>query len=335
MKSNKINYLLVGSFVLVMVAALIFVTAVLSGRTGTADAYYAIYKNVTGVKFGTQVLYEGYPIGQVEKITPMAEKGGMRFRVDLTVNQGWMIPEDSVASIRAPGLLSAITIAIDAGKSERPLTPGAQIKGQDAANLFSVMSNVASDLGSLADTHLRPLLITLDRTVAVFGNLLEKDGERLVGEIISLIQDINKRVPKVAEDIEIFSGEMSKASKELSAFLSPANRKAMEDMIGNLDAASKDLHGVSGKANALLDNSNKLVTDTDGVVVKNREKIEASVNDMRHVLGSLSRHIDSINQNLEGTARNMYEFSREIRQNPGRLLGGSSPKDEATEGTRR
>jgi phospholipid/cholesterol/gamma-HCH transport system substrate-binding protein len=326
LKSNKINYLLVGGFVIAMTGALVVVTAVLSGRTGATDAYFSIYKNVTGVKFGTQVLYEGYPIGQVEKITPMAEKGAMRFRVDMTVREGWMIPDDSVASIRAPGLLSAITIAIDAGASQTSHKPGAEIKGQDAANLFAVMSTVASDLGSLADTHLRPLLISLDRTVNMMGNLLEKDGERLVGEIVNLVHDVGQRVPKIAGDIEVFAAEMSKASKEITAFLSPANRAAMEDMIANLDAASKDLHSVSGKTNLLLDNTNKMVSDG------NRQKVEATLTDVRHVTESLARHIDSINQNLEGTARNMYEFSREIRQNPGRLLGGSAPQDEAAQG---
>jgi len=35
-----------------------------------------------------------------------------------------------------------------------------------------------------------------------------------------------------------------------------------------------------------------------------------------------------VNQNVEGTARNMYEFSREIRKNPGLLLSGGSPQEK-------
>ncbi|MCF6247966.1 MAG: hypothetical protein L3J69_11470, partial [Desulfobacula sp.] len=38
--------------------------------------------------------------------------------------------------------------------------------------------------------------------------------------------------------------------------------------------------------------------------------------------------IDAVNQNVEGTARNMYEFSRQIRQNPGLLLSGGSPQEK-------
>jgi phospholipid/cholesterol/gamma-HCH transport system substrate-binding protein len=50
---------------------------------------------------------------------------------------------------------------------------------------------------------------------------------------------------------------------------------------------------------------------------------------MRFVMETLSRHIDTIAQNMEGTSRNMYEFSRHIRQNPGLLLGGTPPAEKA------
>ena len=117
MKSNKINYVIVGAFMLTMMVGLITAVALLTGRTGAADAYYTVYDNVTGIKFGTQVLYEGYPVGQVEEVVPIEEDGRMRFRVDMSVKQGWSIPDDSIAQVAAPGLLSAITVNIEAGKS--------------------------------------------------------------------------------------------------------------------------------------------------------------------------------------------------------------------------
>jgi phospholipid/cholesterol/gamma-HCH transport system substrate-binding protein len=57
--------------------------------------------------------------------------------------------------------------------------------------------------------------------------------------------------------------------------------------------------------------------------------VEKSVVDLRYIVESIARRIDSMNQNLEGAARNMYEFSRQIRQNPGLLLGGTPPEDAA------
>ncbi|MBM3581855.1 MAG: MCE family protein, partial [Alphaproteobacteria bacterium] len=81
MKASRINYFAVGLFVIASIVGLVVAIAVLSGRTGATDPYYAIYRNVTGVKFGTQVMYEGYPIGQVETVTPVPEAGRMTFRV--------------------------------------------------------------------------------------------------------------------------------------------------------------------------------------------------------------------------------------------------------------
>ena len=61
MNSNKINYVMVGTFIIVMAVALVVTIVALSGGRGASDDYHALYRNVTGVKYGTQVLYEGYP----------------------------------------------------------------------------------------------------------------------------------------------------------------------------------------------------------------------------------------------------------------------------------
>jgi phospholipid/cholesterol/gamma-HCH transport system substrate-binding protein len=73
----------------------------------------------------------------------------------------------------------------------------------------------------------------------------------------------------------------------------------------------------------------KLLETLNTVISDNRLDIDRTVVDMRHSVESVARHIDAINQNLEGASRNMYEFSRQIRQNPGLLLGGRPPTDNA------
>ena len=83
-----------------------------------------------------------------------------------------------------------------------------------------------------------------------------------------------------------------------------------------------DLSRTRQKLDRFLDDVNTMVGD-------NRLDIEKSVVDLRYVVDSMARHVDSLNQNLEGAARNMNEFSRQIRQNPGLLLGGTPPADKA------
>jgi phospholipid/cholesterol/gamma-HCH transport system substrate-binding protein len=327
MRSDKVNYVVVGGFVLAMLVGLVVAVAVLTGRTGAADSYFAVYRNVTGVKFGTQVLYEGFPVGQVEEVTPMAKDGAMLFRVDLSVREGWRIPDDSIAQIAAPGLLSAITISIRAGKGKTPLKPGARIKSGEGANIFAVMSSVADDVRNLAESDIKPLLATLNTTVGAFGGLLEGDLQALVKELVVVSRDMARRVPKITDDIESVAAQMNAASAEINALMNPENRKKIEAFLltldesaGNFRQLSKDLGGTRQRADAVL-------TAVETLIGDNRLDIDKSVVDMRYVMESLARRIDSVNQNLEGTARNMYEFSRQIRQNPGLLLGGTPPED--------
>ena len=288
MRSNRLNYFAVGLFVIASLVGVIAAVAIFSGRTGAADNYVAVYRNVTGVKFGTQVMYEGYPIGQVETVTPVPEEGGMRFRVNFGVRQGWRIPDDSIAVIAAPGLLSAITISITAGKSGTALKPGAQIKSQEAANIFSAISSVAGDIGSMAADDIKPLLANLNQITVMVRDMLEK--EDLVGKAVSAVGNI-----------QIFTDNMKKNSEEISAIFSVENRRKMEQTIASLEEAAALSRG--------------MLSDNKG--------------DIRYTVESITRHIESINQNLDGAARNMLEFSRQIRQNPGLLMGGTPPRDTA------
>ena len=94
MRNDKRNYVLVGSFVIAMMALLIIWISMVSGRTGATDDYYVIYDNVMGLNTGVEILFEGYRVGHIEDISPVTENGRIRYRVDVSVEQNWPIPED-------------------------------------------------------------------------------------------------------------------------------------------------------------------------------------------------------------------------------------------------
>ena len=332
MRSSKINYLLVGTFVLLSIAGLIVALSLLTGRTGATDAYHAYYANVTGVKFGTQVVYEGYPIGQVETVTPEPHKGGMRFRVDFEVQQGWKIPKDSVVHIAAPGLLAAVTLAITAGKSPDALAPGAEVAAAEQGNLFAAVASVAEKLGGLADNSLGPLLANVNTGVLQFNKLLGEDGKGLVVDVKGLVRDassvvadISQRVPKVIDNMEQIGDDVKVASTQLKAMATPANRKLLENTLVNLNKATTDARAAMASGQQLLTTLNDMVGKKDG-------DVRRAISDARYVIGSIARRIDAINENMEGMSRNMLEFSRQIRQSPGLLLTSKPVNDDVQSG---
>ncbi len=321
MNGGKINYVVVGAFVLAMAAALSVSLAVLMGRTGATDEYYAVYRNVTGIKFGTRVLYEGYPIGQVEKVTPVPSESGMGFRVDFGVTKDWRIPEDSVAVITAPRLLAAVTINISAGQSTVALSPGGMVPGRDGADIFAAMSVLAGEVSELTRDSIRPLLATLNETVGTAGKILAADGAALSGELRALVAYANQRAPRILDNLERFTVTINESGDQLKALATSENREKIEAAIGNLQQTGDNMVRLTGKFD-------RLTGSLQGVVENNKTDIHQSVANLRYITESVARDIDSINQNLDGTARNMFEFSRQIRQNPGLLLGGSRPVDD-------
>ena len=50
MRNVRVNYAVVGGFVLGMLGVLVGVVALLTGRTGATDTYATRFANVTGVK---------------------------------------------------------------------------------------------------------------------------------------------------------------------------------------------------------------------------------------------------------------------------------------------
>jgi len=321
MRSSKINYLIVGLFVIAMIAGLVGSIAVLTGRTGAVDDYYTVYDNVTGVKFGTQVVYEGYPIGQVERVTPQDRNNRMEFRVDFTVTKGWRIPEDSQVEIAAPNLLSAVALQIHAGVSTTALGPGDRVNSRAATNVFGAVSSLTEQLANLIESDAKPLIRHVTATVQDIQALITSDGNVMIRDITDLVRDITERIPVIADDIQTFAGNMETVSGEILKVVSPENRKAIDDILAQMDKTTRDFDGV-------LANMDKVLEDLDRLVVDPKEDIESTIAETRYIVDSVSRHIDSINQNMESAARNMNEFSRQIRGNPGLLLGGTPQQDQ-------
>jgi phospholipid/cholesterol/gamma-HCH transport system substrate-binding protein len=326
MKSSRINYFLVGSFVLLALVGIVVGMATLSGRSGDSETYYTIYKNVSGVKTGTKVLYEGFHMGEVSNVKPQLKQGKMQFRVDINVREGWKIPEDSVMNIATSGLLAAASLAITAGESKKMLKPGDQLAGKEQVNVFAAISSVAQEMKELSETSLKPLLSTVNKTVGSMGAILGKDGQVLFHELGNLARDLSERAPQIVDNVEQFTARMKRVSGQLNELASNKNRVKFEGAVEKMDVAAGNFARLSASLGQTQTKLDSLVTNVNIIIGDNKLDVQKTIIDMRYVMDSLARHIDSVNQNMEEAARNMKVFSRQIRKNPGLLLSGAQPE---------
>lgn len=330
MKRDNINYLVVGIFVLGLFVLLMLLVYELTGRAGPSDSYNVTYSNVAGIKYGTPVLYEGYQVGQVESIEPVRTDAGMRYRLALSVTRDWRIPEDSVARVVASGLLSTMTIEISEGDSDTMLEPGSEMTGREAVSLMSTVNDVAADFRQLSQHSLRPLLDTAEASI----RQLTADMNQLANEDIRpLFRNMNQQL----NDADFISeanklvAKLNRAADGLEEIFAENNRRVVADTLVNLETASTGLNSLLGNLEDTRENMDDVLTGIDRVVVDNEPDMQAAVRELRTTLEMISANIDTITYHLEGTSRNMHEFSRHLRANPGALLRNTAPPDEAVQ----
>jgi len=296
-KRDTVNYFAVGGFVLAGLIALGVVLLLVTGQRGPEDDYFVKYRDVTGIRLGTPVYFQGYRIGQVTDIDPEHEAGGTRYRVTLSVQSGWPVPEDSIAAAVATGLLADVSIAIREGKSERKLEPGAEIAGREGGDLFTAFNELAVEVQSLARQSVRPLV---DQLAATLG-----EGGPIVKDLRSLLAKLNE------------------GADGLNKIVGPNNQRDLSALLSNASQLSAQLLETRQRLDAML-------AQTEALVSESRPDAREAVRELRVSAQAIAERIDSVMEQLDATTRNLREFSREIRANPGRLLSETKPpEDEA------
>lgn len=311
MTQSNINQFVVGLFVLAGIATLFVGLALITGRAGPTDSYYTVLNNVAGVKYGTQVVYEGYPIGQVESIEPQETDEGMQFKLELAVEKDWRIPEDSTAAISSPGVLAAKTILIRGGRARTYLAPGDTLPAIGTDSMLGALDGIARTLSDLSTKGLFPLIDNLNEQITTAGELMKGDFQHLLSNLNAMSGDLQTETPVILHNVESFSRELAAAGKGMNRALSEENLEKLDRILDNADRTSQQLSQMSTEIR-------KLVSGIE-------PDVSAAGEDLRFTLDTVARHIDSLSHNLDETSLQLLEFSRQIRDNPSVIIRGSGP----------
>ncbi|UCE90356.1 MAG: MCE family protein [Pseudomonadota bacterium] len=305
MKHENVNYLVVGSFVLGMLALLLVVLYQITGRTGQTAPYFVSLPNVSGIKSGTTVTYSGFVIGEVERILADRSDDSTTYKIELAIRADWRIPDDSIARIVRPGILTEPQLDILEGKSGNYLAPGATIEGETGGNLMAGLSKLADEL--------HPLIANLGSLVTDVDNV------------------VDEALPPIADNATALLVDLRATAAQLRGIVEGRNRDRIDAILGNADVTmrnlaelSTELEGAGAQLKTVLNESGDLLSDDQG-------DLRQSVAQLRNTLESVAQSIDSIVYNLDTASRNMNEFSRQIRDNPGALLSGKPPADKGVQ----
>ena len=129
--------------------------------------------------------------------------------------------------------------------------------------------------------------------------------------------------PRILNELVAFTESLNQSLEPLQQILAQRNVDAVQSSILNMEETTGNLAAISRNLTETMVKVDNLTGNLDALVEDNKANVDQSLKDLQYTLSTVSATVDSIVHNLEGTTRNMNEFSRLIRQNPGLLLDGT------------
>ena len=302
MKRVYNNYFLVGLFTLLIGGAALFLLIKMSGKQSDSDTYYSYFTNVTGLGFGNPVYFEGYRVGQVEKITPEYKEGELLFKTEYTVIKDWRIPSDSVTKIQSSGLLSDMSLNINSGEKKDLIKPNNEIPGAMGTDIMEVVSKLAGDFDQLNEEKITPL----------FDLIYER--------VDNLTASLEKQIPEILTSLQTLLDDVNKLVKSADGVLSDENIKKIDTIIANVETLTNDLTATGEWLKGSVDNINALIDSGDKLVGDSGDKIGTILNVVNEMMTSISGKADVIAEELESASMNVNEAMDVIRKDPSTLI---------------
>jgi phospholipid/cholesterol/gamma-HCH transport system substrate-binding protein len=300
---SKVNYTIVGIFVLLFGAAMVWFAFWLAkyGLQEEFDTYRLEMKDsVSGLSIDSNVKLHGVNIGKVSKIQINPENIET-VEVLVKIKHGIPIKEDMIASTEMFGVTGLLSIAIEGGTNgAKTLVPTKKyiplIKTKP-----SLLSKLTYNLGGVTekieDLLIQSQKLLSDRNIETMGNILDNmekvtaKGEELEDKVMVTMTNINTKLTEAITDFK----QMQKDFADIKEVTVPT--------IDNLMETSKNFNRVTLKVEKSIDRGDY-----------NFKKIfEPMLVDIDILLGQLN----DMSRSLENNPSDLLFKSRKSVKGPG------------------
>jgi phospholipid/cholesterol/gamma-HCH transport system substrate-binding protein len=255
----RVNYTLVGLFVVGLGVALAAVIIWLSG--GTEDKVYQtyvayVYESVAGLNPRAPVKYRGVEVGQVREIS-LDKDNPERVRLLLDIEEGTPVKTDTVAILSMQGLTGLAFVDLAEGSKASPDLKA--LPGQRYPEI-KVGPSVLKRFNLALETGQTKVLEAAEEFKAVaqgLRELLEEDNQQSVANTLKHIEQLTGSLAAQASafqenntHVTTFLENTAQLSQELPALIQRAT-----DSVGAMDQTVKTI-------NHAVYSFNRLITDT-------------------------------------------------------------------------
>ncbi len=247
----KVNYVIVGSFVALLGAA-ILAGILWLGKTdyrGSYDRYEAHMKeSVAGLSVDSTVKYRGVDVGRVKAIT-LNPDNPEQVLLTLDILHGTPVKTDTIAVLETQGLTGLATINLTGGSREAPA-----LQAQDGQaypviktgpSLFVRLDEAVSRM--LSEEGVARLLVDLDAAAKGVAKALDEENRDQLKRTIKDLSDVARTIATHKAQIEQSLNGAAKSADNLAKLTASMNEQVpallagINRSVAKLDAATEEL----------------------------------------------------------------------------------------------
>jgi phospholipid/cholesterol/gamma-HCH transport system substrate-binding protein len=292
---TRASYLLVGTFVLVLVAAgFVFILWIAKAQVSRDTTTYLTYftTTVTGLQTGSVVRYRGIPVGEVTRIR-IDPKNPEQIEVTMEVESTTPIKTDSVATLESQGITGVAFIQLRGGRRSSPTLVAQQ------GEKYPVIKSEGSGFEKILTDF--PKLLDNLNTLAVSANDVLNDKNR---EAISVTLENVAKIAKTVGDRE----------KDIDSVLSNTTQT-----LASINGLVTDLRPIVGDLQTGVTSFSAMTTSVNKLVEENRRPLrDFSATGLYEFSLFISEARDLI--------KALTRISTRLEDDPARFLFGDSQK---------
>lgn len=247
----KVNYIVVGSFVALLGAAILAGVLWLgkSDYRGSYDRYEAyMTESVAGLSVDSSVKYRGVDVGRVKSVA-LRPDNPEEVLLTLDIVRGTPVKTDTIAVLETQGLTGLATINLTGGSREAPSlqTQAGQTYPviKTGPSLFSRLDKTASRL--LAEEGLAQLLADLDLAAKGVAKVLDEDNRTTLTKTIKDLEEVAQTIVSHKVQIEQSLNNAARSAENLSKLTTSLNAQVppllagINKSVGAMDAVTEEL----------------------------------------------------------------------------------------------
>jgi len=300
---TKVNYTVVGVFVVALTVAFVVMFSWLSA-TRHDNVYHTyltyVHEDVTGLSIQTPVRYNGVKVGYVSAVE-LDPHNPQLVKLTLKVEEGSPITTSTVATLLPMGITGVIYVGLKA------LTPRAPLLGAIPGQKYPVIPAQPSLFMQIGKV-LPELTTNLKNISDSITKLLSEKNRKRIDEVLQNVSVLTKnladnshRLDGITKSLQATLKNTEKASQQF-----PNLAKELDSTLQNLQKTSIQIRGVGRSAEGVMKDSRVMIDNIGDQILPSVQQMTVKLN---HIM------------------LNVQHLTQDMQRNPSMFIRGKLPAE--------